>query len=66
MLPTALGLVLMVPSVIAILGLFALVASLELQVRIVEEPYLSSVHGQRYAEYAGRVGRFVPGLGKLA
>jgi protein-S-isoprenylcysteine O-methyltransferase Ste14 len=66
MLPTALGLVLMVPSVVAILGLVALVVSLELQVRVVEEPYLRSVHGQRYAEYAGRVGRFLPGLGKLA
>jgi protein-S-isoprenylcysteine O-methyltransferase Ste14 len=66
MLPTALGLVLMVPSVVAIVGLVALIASLELQVRIVEEPYLRTVHGQSYAEYAGRVGRFVPGLGKLA
>jgi protein-S-isoprenylcysteine O-methyltransferase Ste14 len=66
MLPTALGLVLMVPSVIAIVGLAALIASLEVQVRIVEEPYLRSVHGQRYADYAGSVGRFVPGLGKLA
>jgi protein-S-isoprenylcysteine O-methyltransferase Ste14 len=66
MLPTALGLVLMVPSVVAVVGLVALVASLELQVRIVEEPYLRSVHGESYAEYAGRVGRFLPGLGKLA
>jgi protein-S-isoprenylcysteine O-methyltransferase Ste14 len=66
MLPTAIGLVLMVPSAIAIVGLVALIASLELQVRIVEEPYLRSVHGQSYAEYARRVGRFLPGLGKLA
>jgi protein-S-isoprenylcysteine O-methyltransferase Ste14 len=66
MLPTALGLVLMVPSAVAIVGLIALIASLELQVRIVEEPYLRSVHGQSYADYAHRVGRFVPGLGKLA
>jgi protein-S-isoprenylcysteine O-methyltransferase Ste14 len=66
MLPTALGLVLMVPSAIAILGLVVLIASLEVQVRIVEEPYLRSVHGQRYADYARRVGRFLPGLGKLA
>lgn len=66
MLPTALGLVLMVPSVVAITGLVALIASLELQVRIVEEPYLRSVHGDTYDNYAGRVGRFVPGLGKLA
>lgn len=66
MLPTALGLVLMVPSAVAIVGLIALIASLELQVRVVEEPYLRTVHGQRYTDYARRVGRFVPGLGKVA
>ena len=66
MLPTALGLVLMVPSAVAIVGIVALIASLELQVRVVEEPYLRTVHGQRYADYARRVGRFLPGLGKLA
>lgn len=66
MLPTALGLVLMVPSAVAIVGLVALIASLELQVRVVEEPYLRTVHGQHYADYARRVGRFLPGLGKLA
>lgn len=65
MLPTALGLTLLVPSWVALLGLAGLVAALELQVRVVEEPYLLSVHGERYAEYAARVGRFVPGVGYL-
>jgi protein-S-isoprenylcysteine O-methyltransferase Ste14 len=37
-----------------------------LQVRAVEEPYLLSVHGDAYATYAARVGRFVPGVGRLA
>lgn len=66
MLPTALGLALMVPSVVALAGLAALVVSLELQVRVVEEPYLRAVHGESYADYAGRVGRFLPGVGKFA
>lgn len=65
MIPTALGLVLLVPSWIAWLGLAGLAVALELQVRVVEEPYLLHTHGRHYAEYASRVGRFVPSLGRL-
>ena len=65
MLPASLGLVLMVPSWVAIIGFAALVLALELQVRVVEEPYLLRAQGRRYAEYAARVGRFVPGVGRL-
>lgn len=65
MLPTSLGLALMVPNVVALAGLAALLAALELQVRVVEEPYLLDVHGDRYADYAARVGRFVPGVGRM-
>lgn len=63
MIPTALGLALLVPSVLALAGLAALVVALELQVRVVEEPYLQAVHGEAYERYASEVGRFVPGLG---
>ena len=66
MLPTSLGLTLLVPSVVALIGFAALVFALELQTRAVEEPYLLRTHGDAYADYAARVGRFVPGLGKLA
>lgn len=65
MLPTALGLTLLVPSWVALAGLAGLVIALELQVRVVEEPYLLEVHGDAYARYAARVGRFVPGVGRL-
>ncbi|HEY8467621.1 MAG TPA: isoprenylcysteine carboxylmethyltransferase family protein [Solirubrobacterales bacterium] len=65
MIPTGLGLALMVPNVPAIVGFAALVIALELQVRLVEEPYLLAQHGERYREYARRTGRFVPGVGKL-
>lgn len=63
MIPTSLGLVLLVPNPLAVIGFLALVVALELQVRVVEEPYLLSTHGERYAEYTSRVGRFVPGIG---
>lgn len=65
MLPTVLGLVLMVPNALAVAAIITLAVGLELQVRVVEEPYLLRVHGRAYAEYASRVGRFVPGVGKL-
>jgi protein-S-isoprenylcysteine O-methyltransferase Ste14 len=66
MLPASTGLALMVPSVVALAGLVALVLALELQVRIVEEPYLRRVHGADYDRYAARVGRFLPGIGRLS
>lgn len=65
MLPASLGLALMVPNVVALLGFAALVLALQIQVRHVEEPYLLRVHGRRYADYAARVGRFVPGIGRI-
>lgn len=37
---------------------------LELQVRVVEEPHLLAVHGDRYRLYAERTGRFLPGVGR--
>jgi len=43
----------------------ALVVAVEVQVRLVEEPYLTKTHGERYLRYASRVGRFVPGAGLL-
>lgn len=60
------GIALLVPNPIAAAALFALIAGLELQVRLVEEPYLVEAHGEKYRAYASRVGRFVPGVGRLA
>jgi protein-S-isoprenylcysteine O-methyltransferase Ste14 len=65
-LPTAIGFAMMVPNVLAIADLFVVFISLELLVRVVEEPHLLRVHGSAYRDYASRVGRFVPGLGLLA
>jgi protein-S-isoprenylcysteine O-methyltransferase Ste14 len=66
MIPTAIGLALLVPSWIAIVAVVGLIVAIELQVRVVEEPYLLRAHGASYALYADRVGRFVPGLGKIS
>jgi protein-S-isoprenylcysteine O-methyltransferase Ste14 len=64
--PTALGLALLVPSWVALVGCAGLAIALEVQVRVVEEPYLLRTHGAAYASYAARVGRFAPGVGRLA
>lgn len=60
---TGLGLSLVVPNVVAVLGLAAMITAVQLQVRVVEEPYLRRRHGPVYADYQARVGRFLPGVG---
>jgi protein-S-isoprenylcysteine O-methyltransferase Ste14 len=66
MLPALLGLALLAGSAVALAGFVLVVVALELQTRLVEEPYLLRVHGREYSRYAARVGRFVPRLGRLA
>ncbi len=65
MVPTLLALALLVPTAVALAAPALLLVSLEIQTRLVEEPYLLRAHGERYAAYAARVGRFVPGIGRL-
>lgn len=60
-----LGTTLMVPTWAAAFGLGALVLATQVQVRVVEEPYLLAMHTNDYPEYAIRAGRFVPLLGRL-
>ena len=57
---------LLVGNVVAVAALVVLVAALEAQVRLVEEPHLAAVHGEAYRRYGRRAGRFVPGLGRFA
>lgn len=57
------GTVLMAPSWLSALGLLALIVACEMQVRLVEEPYLRKVHGDTYRAYTARAGRFLPGIG---
>lgn len=59
------GVTMMAPWWLSIVGLGLLVLACQLQVRLVEEPYLLAQHGTAYARYASRTGRFLPWLGYL-
>jgi protein-S-isoprenylcysteine O-methyltransferase Ste14 len=59
------GFALMVPTWLAFGAVVAIALGLELQVRVVEEPYLVRTHGDEYRGYASRVGRFLPGVGRF-
>jgi protein-S-isoprenylcysteine O-methyltransferase Ste14 len=63
MIVATVGLVLLVPNPVSAAALLVLVAALEVQVRMVEEPYLSTIHGPAYDVYRSSAGRFVPGVG---
>ena len=58
------GLTLMLPNLAALVGLASLAVAVQIQVRLIEEPYLRRTHGDRYSEYTSETGRFVPGIGK--
>jgi len=59
------GVALLVPNPASFVAFWLLAVGIDLHVRFVEEPYLKATHGSSYASYAARVGRFIPGLGKL-
>jgi protein-S-isoprenylcysteine O-methyltransferase Ste14 len=63
---TWLGLALLVPTWLSIASVPATILAFEVQVRLVEEPYLLRAHGDAFRGYATRVGRFLPGLGRVA
>jgi protein-S-isoprenylcysteine O-methyltransferase Ste14 len=65
MIPSFAGIALLAPNVLTLAGVILLLVALELQTRLIEEPHLLRVHGQQYATYAARVGRFLPGIGRL-
>jgi protein-S-isoprenylcysteine O-methyltransferase Ste14 len=61
----AIGIALLTPNLVVFAGFVLLVATIELQVRRVEEPYLLRTHGDAYREYTAGVGRFIPGIGLI-
>lgn len=65
MLALGAGAALAVPNAPTIAGAVLLWATLQLQVRLVEEPHLREVHGAAYLDWAAGAGRFLPGLGRL-
>lgn len=58
------GIALITPNLVAIAGFLLLLATIEMQVRVVEEPYLLATHGDGYRDYTATVGRFLPGVGR--
>jgi protein-S-isoprenylcysteine O-methyltransferase Ste14 len=61
---TATGLALLVPNLLAVAMLIAFVTALQVQVRLVEEPYLHRVHKTAWERYAARTGPFLPWIGR--
>ena len=55
----------MVPNAVSAVASVCVVLGLQMQVRWIEEPYLTRIHGDRYVSYARAVGRFVPGVGRF-
>ena len=58
------GVMLVVPSLFTGSVLAIAVATVATQARL-EERHLTGLHGDAYLDYAARVGRFVPGVGRL-
>src|SRR5262249_27470411 len=61
----SIALFLVLPNILMTCSMVAQTVGVELQVRGVEEPYLLNSHDQLYRDYASRVGRFVPFVGRL-
>jgi protein-S-isoprenylcysteine O-methyltransferase Ste14 len=59
------GFALLVPTWLSAASVPAAIVAFEIQVRLVEEPYLLRTHGERYRAWAARAGRFVPVIGRL-
>jgi protein-S-isoprenylcysteine O-methyltransferase Ste14 len=55
---------LLLPSPVLLVVIIAAVACAELQVRVIEEPFLVAQQGAPYETWAGSTGRFVPGIGR--
>ncbi len=60
---TLVGFALVSQHSLVVAGFVMFVLAIELQVRGVEEPYLSATHGPEFQHYASAVGRFIPGIG---
>jgi protein-S-isoprenylcysteine O-methyltransferase Ste14 len=59
------GMALVLPTLLSVVNLLCVVAGVRYQVSQ-EEAYLLRTYGPGFRTYASRVGRFLPGLGKMA
>ena len=62
---TAIGAATATGSPTALAGAVLVVTGIQIQVRAVEEPYLTRTHGDDYVAYARRTGRFLPTVGRF-
>jgi protein-S-isoprenylcysteine O-methyltransferase Ste14 len=60
----AVGVALVVPNVLTLCAIGCFVAAVEVQARLIEDPYLRRTH-DGFARYASTTGRFVPAVGRL-
>ena len=58
----AIGLLILLPHIDMLIGIFMFYLAIELQVRFIEEPHLHRLHGTAYENYANQVGRYLPKL----
>jgi protein-S-isoprenylcysteine O-methyltransferase Ste14 len=61
-----LGFALLLPTWVAAAAGVLLITGIQIQVRLVEEPHMIRTHGETYLAWARAVGRFAPGVGRLA
>lgn len=59
------GIALALANPVALVSVALAVLAVQIQVRLVEEPYLRAAHGPAYEAYAAAAGRFLPGIGRL-
>lgn len=57
------GVAVLLPGFLSAVAAVAMLTGLEIQVRLVEEPFLAGLHGAEYERWARRTGRFLPCLG---
>lgn len=60
------GLALLVPNALMLASVPLAIVGVQMQVRLVEEPHLTALHGDAYRAYKQRVGRLVPFVGRDA
>jgi protein-S-isoprenylcysteine O-methyltransferase Ste14 len=54
----------LVPNPWTVAGAVLAIVGMEVQTRLVEEPYLVAVHGSAYEGWASTTGRFLPAIGR--
>ena len=58
------GQAVLVPNPWTVAGAVLAIAGIEVQTRLVEEPYLLTTHGAAYTGWASSTGRFLPAVGR--